>query len=132
MTAEHHPEELVDCARHGALHPYDQSILDRHLANCAACAAHLAQAPRFKQELAARPRDRILDRRAVEAAMLRMQRSSPLVRSRRWPQWLRLAAAGVLLASGVTATAAIVGVKNLRAGARRDSRPSPRRASRRS
>ncbi len=111
MTTDHHPEELVDCARHGALDPYERAILDRHLANCAACAGHLAQAPRFKRELAPRPRDRMLDRRAVEAAMRRMQRSFGAGRRRRWPRWLRLAAAGVLLASGVTATAAIVGGK---------------------
>ena len=76
MTADHHPEELIDRARQGALDPDEQSILDGHFAICAACAAHLAQAPRFEQELAPQPRDEILDRRAVEAVMLRMQRAS--------------------------------------------------------
>jgi TolA-binding protein len=109
MAVDDHPEELIDRARRGALDPDQQSTLDRHLAGCAACAAHLALAPRFERELAPQPRDEILDRRAVEAAMLRMQRSSPLGRSRAWPRWLRVAAAGVLLASGVTAAAAIVG-----------------------
>ena len=108
MTADHHPEELIDRAMEGALDRDGRSTLDRHLAQCAACAAYVALAPRFEQELAPQPRDEILDRRAVEAAMARMQRSSSVGRSHAWPRWLRLAAAGVLLASGVTATAAIV------------------------
>jgi anti-sigma factor RsiW len=110
MSADRHPEELIDRVRQGPLEPDEQSILDQHLAICAACAAHLEQAPRFEQELAAQPRDELLDRRAVEAAMLSMQRSSALGRRHVWPRWLRLAAAGVLLAS-VTATAAIIGRK---------------------
>jgi TolA-binding protein len=114
MIANHHPEELIDRAMQGALDPHERSRLDRHLAQCAACAAHVAMAPRFEQELAPQPRDEILDRRAVEAAMLGMQRTqrhSPVGRSQAWPRWLRLAAAGVLLASGVTATAAIIARK---------------------
>ena len=107
MTADHHPEELIDRARRGALDPEQRSTLDRHLATCAACAAHLTHGARFEQELAPQPRDESLQRRSVEAAMLRMQRS-PVDRRRAWPRWFRLAAAGVLLASGVTATAAIV------------------------
>src|SRR6476659_5422771 len=105
MTADHHPEELVDRAIQSALDPDERSTLDRHLAECVACAAHVALAPRFEQELAPRPRDELLDRRAVEAAMQRR----PVGRSHVWPRWLRVAAAGVLLASAVTATAAIVG-----------------------
>jgi TolA-binding protein len=71
----------------------------------------LAQAPWVEREIASQPRDEILDQRAVEAAMARMQRTErpwSSGRSHAWPQWLRVAAAGVLLASGVTATAAIV------------------------
>jgi tetratricopeptide repeat protein len=111
MRPDHHPEELVDRARQGALDSDAQSILNRHLAVCEACAGLLAQAPWVERELAPQPRDEILDQRAVEAAMRRMQRKerpSPIGRSHAWPQWLRAAAAGVLLVSGVTATAAIV------------------------
>ena len=107
MRVDHHPEDLIERARRGALDPVEQGTLDRHLATCAVCAAHLAYAARFEQELAPQARDEVLHRRAVEAAMLRMQRS-PVGRSRAWSRWLRLAAAGVLLASGVTAAAAIV------------------------
>jgi TolA-binding protein len=109
MTAEHHPEGLIDRAAQGALDADEQSTLDRHLAICEACAGLLKQADWIERELAPQPRDEILNQRGVEAAMLRMQRSSPVARARAWPGWLRLAAAGVLLASGVTATAAIVG-----------------------
>ena len=109
MMADHHPEELIDRARQGALDAAEHSTLDQHLAVCHACAALLAQEAEVERELAMQPRDEILDQRAVEAAMLRIQRSSPLGRSRAWPRSLRLAAAGVLLASGLTATAAIVG-----------------------
>jgi anti-sigma factor RsiW len=111
MTADHHPEELVDRALRSALDPGERSTLDRHLAQCVACAAHVALAPRFEQELAPRPRDELLDRRAVEAVMRRMPRMDrpwPVGRSHAWPRWLRVAAAGILLASAVTATAAIV------------------------
>jgi TolA-binding protein len=108
MSTDHHPEELIDRVRHGALDVAEQSALERHLETCEACAALLAQEAQVERELTAQLRDELLDQRAVEAAMLRMQRSSPAGRSRAWPRWLRLAAAGVLLASGVTATAAIV------------------------
>jgi tetratricopeptide (TPR) repeat protein len=84
MNAEH-PEDLIDRAMH-----------------------------ELERDLAPQPQDEMLDRRAVEAAMLRMQQMPRmdrpwLARVRAWPRWLRLAAAGVLLASGVTATAGIVG-----------------------
>ena len=111
MMSGHHPEELIDRARQGALDGDEQSTLNRHLATCEACAGLLAQAPWVEREIAPQPRDEILDQRAVEAAMVRMQRTErprPVGRSHAWPRWLRLAAAGVLLASGVTATAAIV------------------------
>jgi tetratricopeptide (TPR) repeat protein len=111
MMTEHHPEELIDRARQGALAPAEQSTLQDHLATCPVCAALLEQAA-WLDRVAARPRDELLDQRAVEAAMARMQqtrRPSPAGRSHAWPRWLRLAAAGVLLASGITATAAIVG-----------------------
>jgi tetratricopeptide (TPR) repeat protein len=104
MTAHQHPEELIERATLGALDADEQSYLDRHLASCGVCSAELALRPRFARELAPQPRDEILVRRALEGAMQRIERSS---RSRAWPQWLRLAAAGVLLASGVTAAAAI-------------------------
>ena len=111
MRPDYHPEELIDRARRRALDSEAKSNLDRHLAICEACAALLGQAEWLERELAPQPRDGILNQRGVEAAMLRMQRSSSVARAHAWPRWLRLAAAGVLLASGVTATAAIVGRK---------------------
>ena len=109
MSMIEHPEELIDRAMHGALDARERSDLNHHLATCEACAGLLTLAPRFERDLAAQPQDELLDRRAVEAAMQKMQRSVPVGRSLAWPRWLRSAAAGVLLASGVTATAAILG-----------------------
>lgn len=108
MMADQHPEDLIDRAAQAALDPGEQEALDRHLATCEGCAALLAQVAGLQREFVQQPRDESLDQRAVEAAMLRMQRSSPVGRSHASPRWLRLAAAGILLASGVTATAAIV------------------------
>ena len=122
MSMIEHPEELIDRAMHGALDARERSDLNHHLATCEACAGLLTLAPRFERDLAAQPQDELLDRRAVEAAMQKMQRSVPVGRSLAWPRWLRLVAAGVLLASGVTATAAILGRGSLRAGA--SSHPS--------
>jgi len=115
MNIDQHPEDLVDLvdrAMRRALDAREQSTLDSHLATCEACAGLLAVAPQFQRELVPQPQDEILDRRAVQAAMQRMQRIDrpwSVDRSGGWPRWLRLAAAGVLLASGLTATAAIVG-----------------------
>jgi len=39
MSAEEHPEELIDRALRGALDPQAQATLDRHLAACTLCAA---------------------------------------------------------------------------------------------
>ena len=111
MMAAHHPEELIDRAMQGALGSDEQSTLNRHLAICDACAGLLAQAPWIERDIAPQPRDEILDQRAVEMVMARMQRTErprPASRSVVGPRWLRVAAAGVLLACGVTATAAIV------------------------
>ena len=85
MNIDQHPEALIDRAMHA-----------------------------LERDLAPQPQDEMLDRRAVEAAMRRMQQKPRmdrpwLDRVRAWPRWLRLAAAGVLLVSGLTATAAIVG-----------------------
>jgi anti-sigma factor RsiW len=108
MTADEHPEELLDRARLGALPPEAQAILDRHLADCAVCAGQVALAPRFARELAPQPRDHLLYQRAVEGAMRRMQQS-PLRRPRALPRWPRWAAAALLLIAGVTAAAAVIG-----------------------
>ena len=111
MTIDQHPEDLIDRARHGPLAPAEQSALGHHLAICEACAALLAEEASLERELAPRARDEILDRRAVEAAMARMQRSPTAGRGQDGARWLRAAVAGMLLASAVTATAAIVGRK---------------------
>jgi hypothetical protein len=109
MTADQqHPEDLIDRAAQAALDPAEQLTLDRHLAKCDGCTALLAQVARLERDIVPQPRDQSLDQRAVEAAMLQMQRSPSAGPGRALPGWLRLAAAGVLLASGVTATAAIV------------------------
>ena len=111
MMTDHHPEELLDRAGRGALDAGEEASLNRHLAACEACAGLLTHASWIEREIAPQPRDEILDRRAVEAAMQRMQRRerpAPVGPGHGWPRWLRLAAAGILLASGVTATAAIV------------------------
>jgi hypothetical protein len=109
MTSHEHPEELIDRAKQGALDADHQAVLDRHLATCVTCAAHLSMAPRFERELAPQPRDQILDERAVEAAMLRMQGSPPVLRRHAAPSWLRWAAAAVVLVSGFAAAAAFIG-----------------------
>jgi len=111
MMAAHHPEELIDRAMQGALGADERSTLNQHLAMCEACAGLLAQASWIEREIAPQPGDERLDQRAVEAVMARTrhtERRRPVGRSVVGPRWLRVAAAGVLLACGVTATAAIV------------------------
>ena len=94
---------------HGALDAREQSDLDRHLATCEACAGLLAHGAGFERELAAQPRMRSSIGAPSRRRCSGCSALSPVGRSLAWPRWLRLAAAGVLLASGVTATAAIVG-----------------------
>jgi tetratricopeptide (TPR) repeat protein len=109
MSAEEHPEELIDRALRGALDPQAQATLDRHLAACTLCAAQVSLAPRFERELAPQPRDEALDLRALDAAMLRMRQSPPATPRRPLPAWFRWAAAAALLVFGVTAAAAVIG-----------------------
>jgi hypothetical protein len=109
MTADEHPEELLDRARHGELAPIAQAILDRHLASCSVCARQVALAPRFERELAPQPRDHVLYERAVEGAIRRMQQAPLSRRKHALPRWSRWAAAAVLLIAGVTAAAAVIG-----------------------
>jgi len=106
MTADLHPEELIDRAAQGRLDPGEQATLDRHLAGCSVCAAQVSLAPRFARELAPQARDAASDDLAIEAAMARM-RQSPLAR-RGVPGWFRWAAAAALLVCGVTAGAAVI------------------------
>jgi len=106
MTADLHPEELIDRALEGRLDPGEQATLDRHLAGCSVCAAQVSLAPRFARELTPQARDAALDQRAIEAAMLRM-RQSP-ARRRAVPSWFRWAAAAALLVVGVTAGAGVI------------------------
>ena len=108
MRAEAHPEDLIDRALRGVLEPDGQATLERHLAGCPVCAAQVSLAPRFERELVPQARDQLLDQRALEAAMRRMQ-EAPAARRRAVPAWIRwAAAAAALLAVGVTAGAAIV------------------------
>jgi len=107
MTADQHPEDLIDRAVEGRLDPAEQAALDHHLAGCAVCAAHVSLAPRFERELAPQSRDAALDQSAIEAAMMRMQQSPPWQRAA--PAWFRWAAAAALLAVAVTAGAAVIG-----------------------
>ena len=109
MRAEEHPEALIDRAMSGALDPEAQATLDQHLASCPACAEQVSLAPRFARELAPQPRDEVLDLRALEAAMRRMQSSPPVARRRPLPSWFRWAAAAALLLFGVTGAAAVIG-----------------------
>jgi len=109
MRAEEHPEALIDRAMRGPLDPEAQATLNRHLATCPECAEQVTLAPRFERELAPQPRDEILDMRAFEAAMRRMQSSPPVARRRPLPSWFRWAAAAALLLFGVTGAAAVIG-----------------------
>jgi hypothetical protein len=111
MRSEEHPEALIDRAMRGALDPDGQVTLEQHLAACSVCAAQLSLAPRFERELAPQARDQVLDVRALEAAMRRMQQSPPVARRRALPSWFRWAAAAALLVSGVTGAAAVIGRK---------------------
>jgi len=109
MTAEEHPEGLIDRALRGVLDPQAQATLDRHLAGCPVCAAQVSLAPRFERELAPQARDQVLDERAFEAAMRRMQQEPALVPRRRpRPSWVRWAAAAAFLACGATVAAAVI------------------------
>ncbi len=109
MRGEEHPETLIDRAVRGPLEPEAQATLDRHLATCPECTEQVSLAPRFERELAPQPRDEILDLRAFEAAMRRMQLSPPVARRRPLPSWFRWAAAAALLLFGVTGAAAVIG-----------------------
>ena len=109
MRAEEHPEALIDRAMRGAFDPQAQATLERHLAACSVCAAQVSMALRFERELAPQARDQVLDARAFEAAMRRMQQSPPVPRRRALPSGVRWAAAAALLACGVTGAAAVIG-----------------------
>jgi tetratricopeptide (TPR) repeat protein len=105
VSDDQHPEELIDRALAGGLTAPDRRLLAPHLAICRACAAQLAWAPAFQQQIAAQPRDEVMDRRAVEAALARVEASA-----RRWrpmPIWMRAAAAGLLLLVGAASFALI-------------------------
>jgi len=108
MTAGEHPEALIDRALRGVLDPQAQATLDLHLAGCPVCAAQVSLAPRFERELAPQARDQVLDERAFEAAMRRMQAEPPVSRRRLRPSWVRWAAAAAFLACGATVAAAVI------------------------
>ena len=105
MTTSVHPEEAVDMALGGTLTAAQRRDLNLHLADCAACAAHLAAAQGTKETLAERPYDEQLNRRAVERAMTGLfpPRFARL-RNRRAFQ-LGFALAGLLLVAGLAGAA---------------------------
>jgi tetratricopeptide (TPR) repeat protein len=108
VTADEHPEDLLDRARQGGLPSAEQTTLEHHLAQCAVCAVQLSLAPRFERELAPQPRDELLYQRAAERAIQRLQQSPVRGRRRALPRWSRWAAAAALLVVGVTGAAAVV------------------------
>jgi anti-sigma factor RsiW len=85
MWADEHPEHRIDRVRRGELAPEEKAALDRRLASCSVCAGQVSLAQRFERELSSRPRDPLLDQRAVEGAMQRMRdldRAGPVARAR--------------------------------------------------
>jgi tetratricopeptide (TPR) repeat protein len=102
-----HPEEALDRAVSGDLSAAEQQALDRHLAACAACRAHLLVARSSQQALEPEPWDNVLNRRAIERAMASLdgassRRGIALRTGRGWA----LVAAGVLFTLGGVASAA--------------------------
>ena len=105
MNTSVHPEEAVDMALGGPLTAAQRRDLNLHLADCAACSAHMAAAQGTKETLADRPYDEQLNRRAVERAMTGLfpPRFARL-RNRRAFQ-LGFALAGLLLVAGLAGAA---------------------------
>ena len=105
MNTSVHPEEAVDMALGGTLTAAQRRDLNLHLADCAACAAHLTAAQGTKETLAERPYDEQLNRRAVERAMTGLfpPRFARL-RNRRAFQ-LGFALAGLVLVAGLAGAA---------------------------
>jgi transmembrane sensor len=68
-----HPESLLDHAIRGDLSACDQAELDRHLAECAGCAAELEVALAFRAAIAPGAHDDALNQSAVEMALMRVQ-----------------------------------------------------------
>lgn len=123
MTPLTHPEESIDRARGGLLTPSERASLELHLAECPACAAHLAYGSQFEREVGPEMRDHLLDQRAVAAVMHGLRTRVRRAGSRRW---FRLAAAGLLLGVGV-ATAAVLRARKTSLPAVAE-RPTPRPA----
>jgi len=108
MNLEVHPEEVLDRALAGKLSEPELEALDRHLAACSACEAHLALARSGRSACAPQPWGSRLNGLAVDHALAHFERS-------RWPwrffspgrrHWV-LATAGLLLAVGGVASAAL-------------------------
>jgi len=101
MNCASHPEAALDMALDGTLPAAERQALSLHLADCAACAAHLAAGQRTRPMLAEQPWDEQLDRQAVERAMTGI--FPPRFARLRYRRAFRLgfALAAVLLACGV-------------------------------
>lgn len=116
-----HPEALlVEGAIRGELQAAEQTLLDRHLATCAACAAELEAARLFDALLEPEPLDQARGRTAVDGALARLSRPQP--RTSAGPRLL--VPRTRVLALGIAAVAAILLVVPR---ARRS--PPPRQAS---
>ena len=108
MNLELHPEEALDRALTGELSESEQHALDQHLADCSACEAHLALARARQEACAPQPWGSRLNSLAVDCALAQFGRSRwsallSLPARRRW----MLATAGILVAAGGVASAAI-------------------------
>jgi hypothetical protein len=108
MNLEVHPEEALDRALAGELSETERDALDRHLAACSACEAHLALALSWRKACTPQPWGRRLNSLAVDQALASFGRA-------RWPwtffapgrrHWV-LATAGLLMAVGGVASAAL-------------------------
>jgi tetratricopeptide (TPR) repeat protein len=101
MSRGLHPEAALDMALDGTLPAGQRQDLNRHLADCAACAAHVAAAQRVRERLAEQPWDEQLDRKAVARAMAGLFRPRFAWLGSRRGFWLGFALAGLLLVGGV-------------------------------
>ena len=104
MELDPHPEELLDLALKNGLLEVEQQVLDRHLAVCVACVAHLTLIRASQAAWIPQPWDSQSDRKTVDYVLDRVERSRWPVFSLRRRPWFALAG-GLLLAFGGMASA---------------------------
>jgi transmembrane sensor len=105
---ETHPESLLDQAIRGELAVADRAALERHLTGCPDCAAEIEAARVLATSMAPGKQDEALNRAAVEAALIRLQRPESLGDSlRRWLGAARRPAFGFALVGAAAAAVAI-------------------------